>query len=488
MTRSKILVVEDENIIAKDICITLERLGYAVAGMVAEGEQAVRKTAELKPDLVLMDIMLKGKLNGIDAAERIRSGFDIPVIYLTAFSDEVLLKKAKVSEAFGYLIKPFRENELRAVIEMALYKHRIDKELKKSLRLYNAVVEDQTELICRYTPGMVVTFINMAYCRYLGKTRDEIIGNSYLDLIDTGDRARIEMCLSSLSPENSMVTIEQRLTMPLDEMLWQEFNHRALYDDHKRLCEFQAVGRDITERKKAEEALANEAIRRRILVEESSDGIVVLDQDGKAFETNRRFAEMLGCTTEETLQLHVWDWDARWNREQLLEKVRLIDSAGDHFETRHRRKDGSMYDVEISTNGALISGKKLVFCVCRDITERKKAEKAVRESEIRFRTLFENIPLTVLIYDESGVILHINEIGLKQLNWEKSELIGSSIGRIKPEGQESIDSMEGSFEFGSRYFTTFFLSPERRHIFAEVWESKILYNECEAILCVVKLY
>jgi PAS domain S-box-containing protein len=153
--------------------------------------------------------------------------------------------------------------------------------------------------------------------------------------------------------------------------------------------------RNVTERKRAEEALAEEAIRRRILVEQSRDGIVVLDQTGKVLEANQRYAEMLGYSAEEVRQLYVWDWDAQWSREELLEKLRRVDVAGDHFETRHRRQDGTIFNVEISTNGAVLAGQKLIFCVCRDISQRKAAERALRKSEEKYRLLVKQIPAVV---------------------------------------------------------------------------------------------
>jgi PAS domain S-box-containing protein len=147
--------------------------------------------------------------------------------------------------------------------------------------------------------------------------------------------------------------------------------------------------RDVTARKRVEETLAAEAVRRRILVEQSRDGIVVLDQNGKVYEANQRYAEMLGYSEEEVRQLYVWDWDQQWNREQLLEMIRVVDATGAHFETRHRRKDGTALDVEVSTNGAVLGGQKLVFCVCRDISRRKRAEEQLRHSEARYRSLVE---------------------------------------------------------------------------------------------------
>ncbi|MBM9604866.1 response regulator [Desulfopila inferna] len=132
---------------------------------------------------------------------------------------------------------------------------------------------------------------------------------------------------------------------------------------------------------RAEEALLQESTTRRILVEQSRDGIVILNQQGEVHEANQRFAEMLGYSLEEVRELHVWDWDTCWDREQLLGMLQEVDDAGDFFETRHRRRDGSCLDVEISTNGAVCGDRKLVFCVCRDITERKCAEQDLKRAK-----------------------------------------------------------------------------------------------------------
>lgn len=120
MTSEKILVVEDERVVARDIEKRLKKLGYVVVANVASGEDAVRKAAELRPDLVLMDIQLKGVMDGIEAAEQIRTEFAIPVIYLTAYADETTLQRAKATEPFGYIVKPFDEKDLHVAIEIAL--------------------------------------------------------------------------------------------------------------------------------------------------------------------------------------------------------------------------------------------------------------------------------------------------------------------------------------------------------------------------------
>jgi len=137
---------------------------------------------------------------------------------------------------------------------------------------------------------------------------------------------------------------------------------------------------EIVNRKRAEKELADEMSRHEVLIDQSRDGIVILDQDGAVYETNGRFAEMLGYSREEMMQLHVWDWDARFSREQLHEMIRNVDATGDHFESFLRRKDGAFIDVEISSNAEVFADRKLIFCVVRDTSERKKAEDQLKRS------------------------------------------------------------------------------------------------------------
>lgn len=143
MAKTNILVVEDESIVAKDIQHSLKKLGYMVVDLCSTGEQAVEVAEEKKPDLVLMDIMLKGEMSGIEAANLIRERYNIPVIFLTAYADESTFSKAKVTEPYGYIIKPFKEIDLHTSIEMALYKHEKETEVRKERDFLYSIVENK---------------------------------------------------------------------------------------------------------------------------------------------------------------------------------------------------------------------------------------------------------------------------------------------------------------------------------------------------------
>lgn len=143
MAKTNVLVVEDESIVSKDIQHSLKKLGYNVVGAASTGEKAFELATSERPDIILMDIMLKGTINGIETAERVKRELNIPVIYLTAYADEATLEKAKVTEPYGYIIKPFKEVDLHTSIEMALYKYSKEREVLKERDLFYSLIENK---------------------------------------------------------------------------------------------------------------------------------------------------------------------------------------------------------------------------------------------------------------------------------------------------------------------------------------------------------
>lgn len=128
MANTRIFVVEDEAIVSKDIQVCLKKIGYDVIGAFSSGEKTIEALKELQPDIILMDIMLSGKMSGVDTSAYVKENYGIPVVFLTAYADEKTISKAKVTEPYGYVIKPFKEIDLRTSIEMALYKYKKEKE------------------------------------------------------------------------------------------------------------------------------------------------------------------------------------------------------------------------------------------------------------------------------------------------------------------------------------------------------------------------
>jgi two-component system, cell cycle sensor histidine kinase and response regulator CckA len=160
--KANILVVEDDFVIAKLLAESLQELGYQVAGIVSTGEEAVERAAKVHPDLVLMDIRLKGEMDGIEAGEQISGELHIPLVYLTAYSDERTVERAKITEPYGYLIKPFTDTELKTTLEMAIYKHRREKREREKGEWFLETLMAISDGIITTNPEGQVSFMNPA--------------------------------------------------------------------------------------------------------------------------------------------------------------------------------------------------------------------------------------------------------------------------------------------------------------------------------------
>jgi signal transduction histidine kinase/AmiR/NasT family two-component response regulator len=182
MTQKRILVVEDERIIADDIRRSLLKMGYGVTSIVNSGEKAIIEAAEQKPDLVLMDIILKGKMDGIEAAEQIRSRFNTPVVFLTAFADDKILERAKATGPFGYIVKPFKERDMHINIEIALYKFGMEKELKESKEWFYTTLKSIGEAVIATDPNGNIIFMNRVSQLLTGWDMKDAVGKPICEI------------------------------------------------------------------------------------------------------------------------------------------------------------------------------------------------------------------------------------------------------------------------------------------------------------------
>ncbi|HUN96726.1 MAG TPA: response regulator, partial [Bradyrhizobium sp.] len=182
MNRSRILIVEDDRIVARDIQQQLTRIGHVVVGMTGRGDEALRLTLELRPDLVLMDIRLEGDTDGVDAALEIHERFSVPIIYLTAYADDQTLKRAGITEPFGYLLKPFEDSQLRTTIEMALYKYAAERKLRESERRYAVTLSSIGDGVIATDERLLITFMNPVAERLTGWSQTESVGLPLTDV------------------------------------------------------------------------------------------------------------------------------------------------------------------------------------------------------------------------------------------------------------------------------------------------------------------
>lgn len=192
MNKTQILVVEDEGIVAKDLQALLKRLGYHVPATVGTGEMAIQTALQNRPDLILMDIQLRGSMDGVQAAAAINSEQDIPIVYLTANSDEATLQRAKGTAPFGFLVKPFEERAIQAGIEMALYKHQTDKRIREREQWLTTTLTSIADAVITTDPEGRITFMNAAAQKLSGWPEAEALDRPYgevFHVIDETSRA-----------------------------------------------------------------------------------------------------------------------------------------------------------------------------------------------------------------------------------------------------------------------------------------------------------
>jgi two-component system response regulator LytT len=231
MSKTNILIVEDESIIAKDIQHSLKKLGYTVVGVTSTGEDAIKLTEELKPDLILMDIMLKGDISGIDAAIQIREKYNIPIIYLTAYADESNLNRAKISEPYGYILKPFKEIDLRTSIEMSLYKHEKETDVKKERDFLYSIIEnkDSKDILFVKSNSRLVK-VKSSDIYFVEALKDYVVINT------ANTRYTIHATMKDIEkklPANDFVRVHRSFIVRIDKIVAIEQPNLILEEDKK---------------------------------------------------------------------------------------------------------------------------------------------------------------------------------------------------------------------------------------------------------------
>ncbi len=210
MRKRIVMVVEDELIVAEDLTHWLTSLGYTVGARAANGQDAVQRCEATRPDLVLMDILLPGEMDGIQAAEIIRQRFDIPVVYITASSDDATLSRAKVTEPFGYILKPFDERGLYSTIEMALYKHQSEKRIRNSEERFRLLYENAPVAFQSLDADGHLLQVNKAWQELFGYTQEEVNGRWFGEFLAPNSTERFIATFTQFrdSPVTDTITLD----------------------------------------------------------------------------------------------------------------------------------------------------------------------------------------------------------------------------------------------------------------------------------------
>jgi PAS domain S-box-containing protein len=260
MTPSRILIVEDDRVVARDIQLQLTRIGHTVVAVTARGEEVLPLAIQTRPHLVLMDIKLEGPTDGIDAALQIRDVCKIPVVYLTAYADDQTLRRAGVTEPFGYLLKPFEDAQLRTAIEMALYKHTAERRLRESERRYAVTLASIGDAVIATDERLRVTFVNPVAESLTGWTSSEAVGLPLADvfhIMNEDSRQPVENPAANVLRSGVVMGLANHTVLlgrhgrakPIEDC------GSPIIDDNGEVTGTVLVFRDVTERRQADEAL-----------------------------------------------------------------------------------------------------------------------------------------------------------------------------------------------------------------------------------------
>jgi two-component system sensor histidine kinase/response regulator len=317
----------------------------------------------------------------------------------------------------------------KLALEVADQSNQAQAERLRALRLLAAIADSSEDaIVAKDLEGRFLLF-NRAAERLTGKQAQDVLGQDDTFIFPPEEARQMRAIGESIVNTDQLLIEEGTLTTVHGTRLFLS-TMGPLHDDEGRVIGVYGISRDVTEHRRAEAELLDQMKRFRLLLDNSRDGIVIIDQDHKVVEANQRFADMLGYPPEELRALRTWDFDAVYDEQQIREGFSDLSLANRVFETRHRRKDGSEYDVEISASGARWSGQNLVLCVCRDISERKRIEAQLQ----LWANAFEHANFGLAIADaRSKALLAVNPIFARERGYRPEELVGKPYLAMYPD-------------------------------------------------------
>lgn len=376
----KVLIVEDEGIVALDLKRRLEKQGFAVTGIADNAIDALRLVEQSPPDLVLMDIILQGELDGIATAREVRVRHDIPVVFLTAHSDSATVQRAKSALAYGYLIKPFEERELLTTIEIAVCLHQNE----SRQRLYERAIGATTSGIIITDPRQPdnpIISCNTAFERITGYTEAEVVGKSprFLQGPDTVPLAnQIISAAVNEGRDCQVILLHYRKD---GTTFWDEVNLSPVRDASGLLTNFIGIHNDITEKRQATNRIRQQAR----LIEQAGDAIFVCDLKNHVTLWNPAAKELYGFNEKEVLQQSIWDRICPETEGDMLDKIlQKVHCSGEwNGEMLHCTKDG--HPLIIQTRFTLLEDEKSTatgfLVVNHDLTSQRKLERQITRSQ-----------------------------------------------------------------------------------------------------------
>jgi len=490
MPKAKILIVEDDLITAKDIDGRLHYLGYEVNAIVSSDSEALFQITKNPPDLVLVDVKLQDKMDGIEVADQILTKIDIPVVYLIALTDEATLSRIKKTESFGFVTKPFDSRELQGVIEAALYKHGMEKKLRESeARLFTTLRSISDAVIATDTSGKI-TFMNPVAEELTGMKEKESGGKPLkrvFKIINEDTGKPVENPFKRILKEGKGAGLANPTVLIANDGSKTHINYSGspIRGDKGNIIGVVLTFKDISERKRAEEALRV----RESAIASSINSIAFADLEGNLIYVNPSFLELWGYDDDKEIlgNSTLLFWQLEDKAAEVIEALR--DKGSWIGELVATRKDHSLFDVQLSANMVMDEGDKPI-CVMASfmaISERKQVEKSLTESETKYRMLFSNIADPVVIFDkETHRFLDCNQSALERYGYTLDELRTMTPHQLHPSDElEEVDKhIDDKEDISPHSYTHITKKGER--LFVEIHTTEVEYDGREAWISIIR--
>lgn len=440
----RILVVEDESIEAMDIKRTLKLFDYEVPYIASRGEEAIEKALEIKPDLILMDMVLKGKINGIEVANRLKK-LDIPIIYLTAHSDEITTSRALLTEPYGYLLKPFDITELKFTIDLAIYKKKMEKRLIKSEKSYRELAENITGIVYRVLirKNMQMQFFNEMLKDLTGFTPKELVKGDVCSidpLIMPEDRENVLKIVQSSIKSKENFLVDYRIKHKDGSIKYFREMGKPVYGDDGQPLYIDGVIFDVTTEKESELKIKYANKKWEDTFNAIEDSICLLDSEGTLLQCNVQMETLLERPNKEFIGKKCWE--VLHGTDEPIDNCPVVKM----WETKKRETLKLQIDdkwFKITANPILDkSGTiKNVVHILTNITERKRLEnekeKLLKDSQRakdELLILIENIVDEAWFCNKQGDIILANAAARK---FEQD---------AKPKDEKSLNGLIRSLE------------------------------------------
>jgi len=395
---AKILIVEDEPIIGLDIQKNLTSLGYDVPLILSSGEEAINAIEEIRPDLLLIGINLDGDIDGIEAVNEIKKTFALPVIYLTAQTDQNTFSRAQETEPYGFIVKPILKNDLHTAIQMALHRYELENRLRDTETRYRSLYESPLNIIFMYNPEGYFIDANDAAVAITGYNHEEFSQLNFATLCDAEHLGKVTESITELIDTGlQREPVEIRLQRKDGSSVWIEFISTLIYREGKPPL-IQSIARDITDRREAEEALRAEKERTQQYLDIAGAVIVVLDREGKVSLINRMGAKVLGLAEEEIIgkswiDHFIPDNERSQVRESFTRLMRGDVDPNIHYENTLLTGDGEERVIAWSNSIVRDTTGTIIASISSgvDITDRKRAEEEIHSTISKLRKAMNGI-------------------------------------------------------------------------------------------------